>query len=129
MEHLLHERALALSKAIDLSTHKTFGSHLNSYLNFMLLHHLPVEPTDHTLSLYTVYTTHYIKPDSVDSYLSGIAHQLEPYFPDVRKAQASMLVQRTLQGCKRMKGSAICRKHALSLGDLGCVIIYYQTST
>ena len=83
MERLLHERALALGEAIGLSTQKTYSSHLNSYLNFVLLHNLPVEPTDHILSLYTVYTAHYIKPDSVDSYLSGISHQLEPYFPDV----------------------------------------------
>ena len=83
MEHLLQEWVLALSEAIDLSTHKTYGSRLNSYLNFVLLHHLPVEPTDHILSLYTVYTMHYIKPDSIDSYLSGICHQLEPYSPDI----------------------------------------------
>ena len=100
MEHLLHERVLALSEAIDLSTQKTYSSHLNSYLNFVLLHNLPVEPTDHILSLYTVYTTHYIKTDSVDSYLSEILHQLEPYFLDVRKACTSMLVKRTLHGCK-----------------------------
>jgi len=129
MECLLHERALALSEAIDLSTHKTYGSHLNSYLNFVLLHHLPVEPTDHILSLYVVYMAHYIKPDSVNSYLSGICHQLEPYFPNVREARASMLVRRTLRGCKHMKGTAVRRKRTLSLDDLGCVIIYYQPST
>ena len=74
MDRLRHERALALGEAIDLSTRKNYGSALNSYLNFVLLHHLPVEPTDDTLSLYTVWTAHHIKPDSVDSYLSGIAH-------------------------------------------------------
>ena len=96
LDHLIHERALALGEAIDISTKKSYGSALNSYLNFILLHHLPAEPTDDTLSLFTVYTAHYIKPDSVDSYLSGIAHQLEPFFPDVRKARSSPLVKRTL---------------------------------
>jgi len=129
MERLRHERALALGEAIDLSTRKNYGSALNSYLNFVLLHHLPVEPTDDVLSLYVVWTAHFIKPDSVDSYLSGIAHQLEPYFPDVRKARASMLVKRTLRGCKRMKGTATTRKRALTLDDLGLVIDYYAHSS
>ena len=129
IEHLLHEWALALGEAIDLSTHKTYGSHLNSYLNFVLLHDLPVEPTDHTLSLYTVYSVHYIKLDSIDSYLSGICHQLEPYFPNVQEARGSMLVCRTLRGCKCMKGTAVWHKHTLTLDDLGRIIIYYQLST
>lgn len=100
IECLLHKRALALGEAIDLSTQKSYGSHLNSYLNFVLLHDLPVEPTDHILSLYVIYMANYIKPDSVESYLSGICHQLEPYFPDIWKAHASMLIHRTLHGCK-----------------------------
>ena len=129
LEHLHHERALALGEAIDLSTRKNYGSALNSYLNFILLHNLPVEPTDDTLSLYIVWTSHYIQPDSVETYLSGIAHQLEPHFPDVRRARASYLVKRTLRGCKRLKGTATHRKRALTLDDLGRVIAYYTNST
>src|SRR6267378_819383 len=129
MDRLVHERALALGEAIDLSTKKSYGSALNSYLNFILLHHLPVEPTDDTLSLFTVYMSFYIKLDSVDSYLSGIVHQLEPYFPDIRKARKSMLVHRTLAGCKRMRGILVKRKAALTLDDLGTVINYYSLST
>ena len=44
MERLIHERALALGEAIDLSTKNSYGSALNSYLNFVLLHKIPVEP-------------------------------------------------------------------------------------
>lgn len=129
MDRLIHERALALGEAIDISTKKSYGSALNSYLNFILLHHLPAEPTEDTLSLFTVYTAHYIKPDSVDSYLSGIAHQLEAFFPDVRKARSSPLVKRTLRGCKHMRGTPITRKRALTLDDLGRVIKFYALST
>ena len=129
MERLIHERALALGEAIDLSTKKNYGSCLNSYLNFILMHDLAVEPTDNILSLYTVYTSHYIKPDCVDSYLSGICHELEPFFPDVRKARASPLVKRTLRGCKHMKGTPVTRKRALTLDDLAVIILYYATST
>ena len=129
MERLVHEWALTLGEAIDLSTKKSYGSALNSYLNFILLHDLPAEPTDNTLSLFTVYMSFYIKPDSVDSYLSGIVQQLEPYFPDVWKARKSLLVCRTLSGCKRMRGSPIKRKRALTLDDLGRVIDHYSHST
>ena len=128
MERLIHERALALSEAIDLSTKNSYGSALNSYLNFVLLHKLPVEPTDDTLSLYTVYMSFHIKPESVDSYLSGVVHQLEPYFPDIRKACSSPLVKRTLHGCKRMRGSPMRRKGPLTLDNLGRVIEQYASS-
>jgi len=118
-----------LEEAIDLSTRKNYGSALNSYLNFVLLHHLPVEPTDDVLSLYVVWTAYHIKPDSVDLYLSGIVQQLEPFFPDVRKARSSMLVKHTLRGCKRMRGTPTVHKRALTLDDLGCMIDFYATST
>ena len=129
IERLRHERALALREAIDLSTRKNYGSALNSYLNFILLHHLPVEPTDDTLSLYIVWASSYIQPRSVDTYLSGISHQLEAHFPDVHNARASYLVKRTLRGCKRLHGTPINRKWALTLDDLARVILHYSDST
>ena len=36
---------------------------------------------------------HHIKPDSVDTYLSGICHQLKPYFPHVHEIRKSKLAQ------------------------------------
>jgi len=71
---------------------------------------------------------HHIKPDSVDSYLSGICQQLKTYFPDVRKARNSPLVKRTLHGCKCLRGSPTNRKRALTLDDLSIVISHYQQS-
>jgi hypothetical protein len=82
---LQHEQAVALGHAIDTTTWRNYGSALNSYLEFVKNHHLPVDPTSQTLSLYTVYLSHYIKPASVDTYLSGICQQLEPLFPNVRQ--------------------------------------------
>jgi hypothetical protein len=90
-ERLLRERAIALGQAIDLSTWKNYGSALNSYLTFIRIHDFPVEPTPNTLSFFTVFMCHHIKPDSVDSYLSGICQQLEPYFPSVRNTRKSIL--------------------------------------
>ena len=44
-ECLLHEQAIILGQATDNTTLKTYSSALNSYLSFMQMHNLPVEPT------------------------------------------------------------------------------------
>lgn len=88
---------------------------------------MPVEPTSDTLSLYTVYMCHHIKPDSVDTYLSGICHQLEPYFPNIREVQKSRLVHRTLEGCKRLRGTPTVHKRALTIADLNTVCLAHSS--
>jgi hypothetical protein len=103
-EHLVHERAIALSHAIDRSTKSTYNSATNSYLTFCHLHHRPVDPTPETLSFFTVFMCHHINPKSVNNYLSGICNNLEGHFPDVRSTRNSPLVSRTLAGCKRLYG-------------------------
>ena len=99
-ERLEHERAIALGQSIDSTTWSNYSSALNSYLEFIKNHNFPIDPNPNTLSFYAVYMSHYIKLSSVDSYLSGICQQLEPFFPDVRKNRKSMLVHRTIRGCK-----------------------------
>lgn len=128
-ERLVHERAIALGQAVDNSTWKNYGSALNSYLNFVKMHDYPLDPTPDTLSLFTVYMCHHIKPDSVGTYLSGICHQLEPYFPDIRSSRNSALVHRTLQGCKRMRAVPTSRKRALTIEDLETVVDKLSSST
>lgn len=120
-EQLIRERSIALGEAIDKSTLKSYSSALNSYLTFVRIHNLPVEPSSDTLSFYTVYMCHHISPDSVSSYLSGICQQLEPYFPNVRPTRHSPLVERTLKGCRRLRGVATKRKRALTFADLRLV--------
>ena len=73
--------------------------------------------------------SHHIDPKSVSSYLSGICQQLEPYFPNVRPSRHSPLVNRTLKGCLRLKGSAITRKRALTFNDLFTVLNDLSSST
>ena len=128
-ERLLRERAIALGQAIDTSTWKNYGSALNSYLTFVRIHNFPVEPTADTISFFTVFMCHHIKPDSVDTYLSGICQQLEPYFPSIREIRKSILCKRTLAGCKRLRGVPTKRKRALTLSDLQTVIDYYANSS
>jgi hypothetical protein len=127
-DRLLRERALALGQAIDTSTWKNYGSALNSYLTFVRIHDFPVEPTADTLSFFTVFMCYHIKPDSVDSYLSGICQQLEPYFPSIRDIRKSMLCKRTLTGCKRLRGVPTKRKRALTMDDLLRVVNHYSSS-
>jgi len=128
-ERLVHERAIALGNAIDKSTLKTYGSALNSYLSFVKMHDLPVDPTEETLSFFAVYMAHHINPKSVNNYLTGIVQQLESMFPHARDARNSQLVRRTLQGCMRLKGVATKRKRALTLDDLQLVLNHYHAST
>jgi hypothetical protein len=128
-ERLLHERAIALGQAIDTSTWKNYGSALNSYLTFVRIHNFPVEPSPDSISFFTVFMSFYIKPDSVDSYLSGICQQLEPFYPNVREIRKSILCKRTLSGCKRLRGVPTNRKRALTMDDLQIVIDHYADST
>jgi hypothetical protein len=128
-DKLLREHALILGQAIDKSTLKSYSSALNSYLSFVRIHDFPVEPTPDTLSFYAVYMAHHINPRSVISYLSGICQQLEPYFPHVREARCSPLVDRTLKGCMRAKGVATKRKCALTISDLQLVVNNLMNST
>ncbi|KAF7341605.1 hypothetical protein MSAN_02057800 [Mycena sanguinolenta] len=115
---LVHERAIALGYAINKSTCLTYTSALNSYINFCTLHKFPIEPTEDTMSFFVIYMCHHIKPDSVDSYLSGICNQLESAFPNVLKVRASPLVRNTLKGGKRLFGRGAKRKRPLSTSDL-----------
>ena len=82
-EQLLREHAIAIACAVEPGSAASYSSTVKSYFNFCSAHSFLVDPTPDTLSFYAVYSAHYIKPDSVSSYLSGICNQLEPFFPEV----------------------------------------------
>src|SRR5271168_2853541 len=94
MDRLINERSISLGYSLDASSFGTYTSALNSYLTFCNLHNLPVDPTPDTLSFFVVFLSSHIKPDSVNSYLSGICRQLEPFFPEVRRNQNSTVLFR-----------------------------------
>lgn len=129
LERLQLERSLALGCAIESTTASAYDSHLNSYLNFCRLHHREVEPTADTLSFFVVWLSHHIEPRSVDSYLSGIVNRLETHFPHVREIRTSLLVTRTLKGCKRRLSKPVQRKQPLTLDDLTLVVNTFASST
>ena len=122
MERLINERSISLGYSLDASSFGAYTSALNSYLTFCNLHHLPVDPTPDTLSFFIVFLSTYIKPELVNSYLSGICRQLEPFFPDVRRNRNGMLVSRTMTGCMRRFGTPVNRKTPLSHANLLFVI-------
>src|SRR6266567_4025712 len=117
-EWLEHERAIAISSSIDASSAAAYSSALNSYIAFCNTHQFAIEPTVNTLSFYTVYMCYYLRPKSVDSYLSGICNQLEPFFPNVRTLRRHRIVTRTLRGCKKLRACSTNRKRPLARADL-----------
>ena len=122
MDRLINERSISLGYSLDTSSFGAYTSALNSYLTFCNIHHFPVDPTPDTLSFFVIFLSTFIKPDSINSYLSGICQQLEPFFPDVRQNRKSMLVSRTMTGCLRRFGSPVNRKSPLSHADLLLVL-------
>jgi len=118
MDRLIHERSILLGMAIDNSTATTYTSATNSYLTFCKLHNIPIDPTSETLSYYVTFQSSHITPKSVESYLSGICNNLEPFFPDIRSNRASALVKRTLKGAFRRRGRVVKRKSLLTTTHL-----------
>jgi hypothetical protein len=124
-ERLLRERAIAIASAVEPASASSYSSAVTSYFDFCASHSLPVEPTPDTLSFFTVYMAHHIKPKSVSSYLSGICNQLEPFFPDVRSHRRHWLVTKTLAGCRKMLPSTTSRKRPITRTELASVAQRY----
>ena len=128
-ERLIHERSVVLGCALDSSSVATYSSALNSYLAFCHDHNLPIELTVDTLTFYTVYASHFIKPKLVANYLSGICSQLEPFYPDVRQLHSHHLVKRTLQGCMKLRPSITRHKRPLTHAEIAELQPSFSTST
>jgi hypothetical protein len=113
-------QGLLISRVSDadmlISTISAYSSALKSYITFCRAHHFPIDPTPDTLSFYTVYMCNHIKPKSVDNYLSGIANQLEPFFPAARSHRHHLLVTRTLKGCNRGRSPEKSEVSTIELG-------------
>jgi hypothetical protein len=127
-ERLEHKHAVALGNAIDSSTAAAYSSALQSYVTFCGAHDFPIDPTPDTLSFFTVYMCHHIKPSSTDAYLSGICNQLEPFYPHARLNCRHQLVVRTLRGCKKLRAIATVRKRPLYRAELSALRDQYLSS-
>jgi len=118
MERLSHGHSILLGMAIDQSTASTYSFTLNLYLTFCKIHDISVNATPETLSYYVAFQSSFINPKSVDSYLSSICNQLEPFYPHVGKNCLSALVNCTLIGTKWHYGVTTVRKAPLSVTNL-----------
>ena len=127
-DKLTHMRAYALAHTLATSTSSSYSSTLHSYLLFCQNHDFHIEPTEETLSLYTVYMSYHVKPSSISSYLSGIQNQLEVYFPNIHKVHASPLVSKTLRGCKCLRGSPVKCKSPLETSHMQLLVQTYGPS-
>lgn len=128
LERLLQERAILLGYAIAPSTHLTYSSALESYIAFCQRQQFPINPTIDTLSFYVAYMSAYVAPSTVASYLSGICHKLEPYFPEVRHLRKNRLVAQTLQGAKRLRGRPKKKKRPITASDIRSLVDKYGSS-
>jgi hypothetical protein len=128
VEALLSERAIAMSRSLELSTRHTYSSALNSWIAFVNMHHFDIEPTPDTLSFFVVYMSHQISPRSVKAYLSGLVQLLEPDFPNIREVRQSRLVTRALKGSLKMLAKPIKRKDPITMNDLRFVETKYRHS-
>ncbi|KIY52917.1 hypothetical protein FISHEDRAFT_34140 [Fistulina hepatica ATCC 64428] len=129
ISRLQFERAIAIGASIDQSSALAYTSALQSYIAFCRMHQLPIEPTPDTLSFYVVYMSHHIKPSSVNSYLSGICAQLEPFFPTIRQARTTTVVRRTLQGCLKLYSSPTQRKRPLHRSEILHIASYFTAAS
>ena len=127
-DRLLYERSILLGMAIDNSTMTTYMSAINSYLTFCRPHNMPIDPTAKTLSYYVTFQSSHINPKSVESYLSGICNNLEPFFPEIRVNRASALVKRTLKGALRRHGRPTKRKSPLTTAHLQSIASHFINS-
>lgn len=114
------------SHSLAESTKTKYISALNSFLAFCIRESLPPVPTVESLSLYVADACRHISdrthkplaPDTVDTYLSGIASSFENLYPNVRQITNHPQVRKTLKGCKIQFSVPVVRKDPLTLRDL-----------
>ncbi len=90
---------------------------MNSYITFCNLHHLDLKPLPDTLSFFISYMACQTGPSgktisiqTISSYLSGIAHHLEPFYPSIWSIRKHPLVIKTLQGAEKTDGHSVLQK-------------------
>ena len=115
---LIYEHSILLGMAIDESTAGAYTSVTNLYLTFWKLHRMPIDPTSKTLSYYITFQSTHINAKSIETYLSGICNNLEPFFPEIRTNCASALVKCTLKGALCRHGRPTTRKSPLATSQL-----------
>ena len=102
----LDARALYLQvNAIEQSTSKNYATGARDYINFCILHSLPLDPTPTTLSCYVAFSSQFIA--SAPKYLTGVRHFLKDLYPEFDKNCSHALVKATIRGFKKVRADPI----------------------
>jgi hypothetical protein len=96
----LDARALYLQvNALERSTSKSYATGARDYINFCILHSLPLDPTPTTLSRYIAFSSQFIA--SAPKYLTGVVHFLKELYPEFDDSRSHPLVKSTIRGSKK----------------------------
>jgi hypothetical protein len=113
----LDARALYLQvNAIERSTSKNYATGARDYINFCILHSLPLDPTPTTLSRYVAFSSQFIA--SAPKYLTGVRHFLKDLYPEFDDNRSHPLVKSTIRGSKKVRADPVHRKLPLRLAHL-----------
>ena len=113
----LDARALYLQvNSIERSTSKNYATGARDYINFCILHSLPLDPTPTTLSRYVAYSSQFIA--SRPKYLTGVRHFLKDLYPDFDANRSHPIVKATIRGAKKVRADPVNRKLPLRLAHL-----------
>jgi hypothetical protein len=102
--------------SIEHSTTKGYATGARDYVNFCILHGLPLDPTPQTLSRYIAYTSLFIA--SGPKYLTGVRHFLRDIYPEFDANRAHSLVSSTIRGSKKIRADPVHRKLPLRVAHL-----------
>src|SRR5260221_1837074 len=135
LDCLRSQWAIYLSNCLDTSTKVSYQSGFNSYLAFCNLHNFDLEPSPETLSFFISYMAHQSGPtrktisiQTITSYLSRIAHHLEPFYLIIHSIRKHPLVIKTLQGAEKTDGWSISCKLLIEDGHLCLLLTKLGTS-
>ncbi|KAF8228045.1 hypothetical protein L208DRAFT_1293556 [Tricholoma matsutake] len=102
--------------AIECSTSKNYATGARDYINFCILHSLPLDPTLTTLSCYIAFSSQFIT--SAPKYLTGMQHFLKDLYPEFDDNHSHPLMKSTIQGSKKVRADPILWKLPLHLAHL-----------
>jgi hypothetical protein len=117
----LDDRVLHLQiNSIEKSTTKGYATGARDYIQFCLIHNLPLNPTPQTLSRYIAYRSQFIA--SAPKYLTGVRHFLRDIYPDFDNNRKHPIVTSTIRGSKKVRADPIKRKLPLRTSHLAAFL-------
>ena len=113
LRDLDHRTLWLQANAIEKSTVKGYTTGARDYLNFCMIHSIPIDPTPQTLSHYIAFTSHFIA--SGPKYLTGVRHFLHALYPEFDTNRADPLVKSVIRGSRKIRADPISQKLPLCI--------------